>query len=105
MDKNLIYRNGKCYYGQMIDNIPNGRGTLILPSGTKYIGEFINGKRDGNGKCIYIPCRNRNNKKVSSIYCGQWKNDKKHGNGRLDTYDNYGRIKCTVLGYWENGKK
>ncbi len=39
---------------------------------TNFLGEFLNGKRHGDGLFTY------SNK---DIYSGQWKNGKKHGNG------------------------
>ena len=39
----------------------------------KYDGDFVNGKREGNGKYIY---------EDSEYYIGQWLNDKRHGKGK-----------------------
>ncbi len=48
-------------------------GTNFLPKRfTNFLGEFLNGKRHGDGLFTY------SNK---DIYSGQWKNGKKHGNG------------------------
>ena len=50
------------YQGQVKDGKPNGLGVLIYPDGSKYVGEFKNGKwngteydRDGNilSKIVY----------------------------------------------------
>lgn len=43
-----------------------------------YLGNFVNGKRNGEGMFTYV------NK---DIYSGNWKNGKKHGTGTYVYYD------------------
>jgi hypothetical protein len=47
----VVYPNGGKYIGTLNDYDGNldGEGTLIWPSGRKYIGEWARGKRNGNG--------------------------------------------------------
>ena len=44
----------------------HGKGTLSLPNGDVYSGEFVEGKRDGEGECKY------NN---GERYVGMWRNE------------------------------
>jgi radial spoke head protein 1 len=50
----------------------NGTGTFIYPDGSRYEGNFLNGKRSGQGKYTYTN---------GDYYQGEWDNDKKHGQG------------------------
>ena len=61
------------YVGEIGNNQPNGKGTIIYPGGGKYIGEFKDGKYNGQG--TYMDERRK--------YKGGWKNGKKHGHGTL----------------------
>ena len=49
-----------------------GYGVMLWPDGTKYEGEFVNGKMEGKGTKEW-PNGNR--------YEGLWKNDVQHGPG------------------------
>ena len=65
-------------------------GVLYLwENGTKYMGEWKDGKRHGQGNMTYHDGRK---------YVGEWKKDK-HWNG--PEYDKDGKIKGT----WVNGEK
>ena len=50
----------------------------ILPSGEKYEGDFVNGKKHGKGKSSYPDL---------TTYEGDYVNGKKHGYGRLHFND------------------
>lgn len=65
---------------------------LIRISYVIYEGEMDNGVRDGRGVCLY------NN---NTLYEGQWKKNKEHGQGRLMTAD---RKRIIYEGAWEKGK-
>ena len=90
--------NNIIYYGEwdIENNIRHGRGILIWPEGSKYLGYWVNDKAnikgklihsDGdiyegewlddkpNGKGIYL-------NKDGTIYEGEWKNDKQDGKGK-----------------------
>lgn len=60
---------------------PNGRGTITWGNGKQYSGEFINGKRTGNGKYINEYQLDGETHKV--VYIGRWNNDKMDGEGIL----------------------
>ena len=67
--------------------------TKIYPNGEKYIGEFKNGKRHGQGTLEYS---------IWKKYVGEWKDDKRHGQGTLI---NKLYIESTYVGEWINDKK
>ena len=92
------YSNGARYDGQMSLGKPHGIGTMHLPGGGRYVGEFVrgniqgwgkiidedgklmyegqfsNGWRNGTGKAWYL---------TGDFYEGQFKDDKRHGHGEL----------------------
>ncbi len=81
----------------------NGKGTMIYSTGHKYVGEFVEGKRNGNG-IIYMPLdrtlrgRFQRNDPIEGtytrpngmVYNGQWEFRERNGRGILK-YPN-GRI-------------
>ncbi|NJL74524.1 MAG: peptidase C14 caspase catalytic subunit p20 [Saprospiraceae bacterium] len=94
-------------------NCVNGEGTMVYPSGAKYIGSFKDGKIEGKG-ILYFSNGNQ--------YAGEWKNQYRQGKGRMvfengdeyfgDFYENSlqgsGRMKFSngdvYDGEWRNGK-
>ena len=63
------------YVGSINKNgIPDGSGTLSLPDGYKYEGEWRDGERNGRGTYTYTD---------GNLYIGDFKSGKKHGNGLL----------------------
>lgn len=44
---------GTQYKGDMMENLPHGKGTYKFPNGTIYEGEFFKGNFHGEGKLIY----------------------------------------------------
>lgn len=67
--------------------VPQGLGTYIYRNGNTYTGNFIQGKKSGQGKLDYV---NSKTKETEWFYEGEWKEDKKHGFGTLE---------------WKNGSK
>ena len=81
--KKKIYDNGEYYIGEMLNDVPHGKGIKYYKNGNiKYDGEFVNGKYEGNGKYIW---------EDGNYYIGQFLNGKRHGKG-IDYYKN-GNIK------------
>ena len=78
--------NGNKYVGEYIDNKRNGQGTYTWADGDKYVGEYKNGKRHGNGTFIYGP----KSEWAGDKYVGEFKDGKRYGQG---TYT------------WANGEK
>ncbi len=60
--------------GCLAGNCDYGQGTFAYPDGSKYEGQFRNGKPEGNGTFFYV-----NNDR----YEGDFKNGLRHGNGAL----------------------
>jgi hypothetical protein len=54
---------------------PHGHGMRMYTSGTEYIGEFVDGARQGHGVLKYADGAGK--------YEGQWKGNKRHGHGKL----------------------
>jgi len=116
---NYYYKDGSIFIGKFKDNEKDGIGRMsylgrgdyhginFLPKRfTNFLGEFLNGKRHGDGLFTY------SNK---DIYSGQWKNGKKHGNGTYIFAKKGGDMKVFVLliqivivkklkGRWDEGQ-
>jgi hypothetical protein len=71
------WKSGDKYVGEWKDGSRTGKGTYYWSDGQKYVGEFLNSKRHGLGIATYP--ENDTNNRVS--YDGEWKEDKKSGNG------------------------
>jgi SH3-like domain-containing protein len=54
----------------------NGQGTVVLPDGRRYVGEFREGIRSGRGLMTFPD---------GTKYLGDWQNDKPHGQGTLSS--------------------
>ena len=54
-------------------NLMDGQGEFVWPNGDRYIGQYINGKRNGLGDMEYGD---------GDIYRGAWRNGQYHGQGR-----------------------
>ena len=68
----LTYSNGDKYVGEFKDGKRNGQGTFLFPSGDKYVGEYKDDKRNGQGTYT-----NANGDK----YVGEFKDGKRNGQG------------------------
>ena len=77
----LSLPDGNKYEGEWKDGERNGRGTYTYHDGSQYIGDFKSGKKHGQGLFIF-PNGNK--------YEGEWKDENRHGKG---TYT------------WANGEK
>jgi len=86
------FPSGNKYVGEYKNDKRNGQGTFTFPkSGNKYVGEFKNGRFHGQGTFTFSKSGNK--------YIGEFKNDKRNGQGAF-TFAN-GTVK---EGIWENGK-
>ena len=111
--KEEIYRNGNLYFGQFLNDKPNGFGTLIDKHGGKYIGQWKNGKMHGQGKYIWGPKSKKKilfifkakSKKSGDKYIGQWKNGEMHGHGSYIWGPNSKKSGYKYIGEWVNSKK
>lgn len=94
--KGVMRWEHELYEGGWSKGIPNGKGTYtwvqtvdengvdldVRVVGTEviekclnnqYVGDFVDGRREGNGRFFYAS---------GAIYSGEWKNNKKHGSGK-----------------------
>lgn len=67
------FADGSTYIGEWLSGTMNGNGKYVATDGEIYEGEFLNGRRDGVGKASYID---------GSTYDGYWKDDLYHGEGK-----------------------
>ncbi len=67
-----VWNSGDKYVGEWKNDNRTGQGTYIHSSGEKYIGEFLNNKRNGQGYNTWAD---------GSKYVGQYKDNKRHGRG------------------------
>jgi hypothetical protein len=90
--------DGECTEG----DCENGKGTKVYPDDSKYIGEFKNGRRGGQGEWSDNLRHGKGTDTFSNgvIYEGEWAFDKRHGQGTL-TMPDLG----TYVGEWNEGKK
>ena len=96
--------NGDVFEGRFEDGLINGKGIFLDENKNKYIGDFINMKRWGNGKWI--------TKKI--LYEGEFYNNEMNGNGKIKFFKSgieyIGTFKNNQIdGYgifkWINGDK
>jgi len=82
---------GKNVTGCIKGDCENGQGTYIYDSGSKYVGEWKDGKLNGQGTMTWAN---------GDKYVGEWKDGKKNGQGTL-TYPSGGKY----VGEFKDGKK
>lgn len=76
------------YYGDVdADGKPNGKGTAMYADDTYYFGDFVHGKREGNGYWMRFYYNSKNEysmkgKITMHSYSGGWKNDLPDGSGQ-----------------------
>ena len=94
--------NGNIYEGYFKNGLRHGEGLMEYTKqrGTvadgKYQGEWVEGKYNGRGKEKY---------KNGNIYEGQFKNDKRHGKGRMEYALRAGaKFEGYYEGEWVNGE-
>ena len=74
----LTFANGEKYVGEYKDGKNNGQGTYTYPDGRKYVGEWKDSKKNGQGTFTFLDGRK---------YVGEWKDGKNNGLGAF-TYAN-----------------
>ena len=107
-----IYTNGNSYFGQFLNNQPNGFGTLIDIYGDKYIGQWKNGEMNGQGTYIWGPKSKKKilfifkskSKRSGDKYIGQWKNGEMNGQGTYIWGPNSKKNGDRYVGQWMNGE-
>ena len=90
-----IMENGSRYVGEWEDGKKHGQGTYTSGKGEregdKYVGDWKDGKRTGQGTYTW----SNGNK-----YIGEWKDGKRTGQGTLTFPDG-----TKYVGEWKNGKE
>ena len=76
--------------GEIKNGLPNGQGRYYQIAGWKYVGEWKDGKKHGQGTYTYLDDFGK--------YVGEYKNDKRHGQGTY--YQGEGPFK----GEWYEGE-
>ena len=87
---NFYNENGERYIGQLVNGKKNGNGIIYYVSGNRYEGDWKNDKKEGKG-ILYLNDGER--------YEGDWKNDKKEGKGIF-----YFKNGDKYEGDWKNNK-
>jgi len=82
---------GTKYVGEWKDGKMHGHGTFTLPDGEKYVGEFKDGLPHGRGTSTWPD---------GLKYVGEWKDDKMHGQGTFTLPDG-----TKYAGEWNDGKR
>jgi hypothetical protein len=83
---------GEKYVGEYRNGKPNGQFTVTYANGDKYVGEFRDGKRNGQGTYTWAKSGNK--------YVGEYRNGKK----KQGTYT-WAKSGNKYVGEWRNGKK
>ena len=89
-DKEDYFTDNK-YEGEIENGEPNGNGIWTQCDGATYVGQFVNGLREGIGTFTW----DDRGDELESVYQGEYNNNRRHGKGKR-TYGN-GSI---VEGYW-----
>lgn len=84
----VVLPDGRRYVGEFKEGIRAGRGLMTFPDGTKYLGDWQKDKPHGQGT-------------LSSVgkfeYAGEFANGVRHGQGTLETVDGK-----RYVGQWQN---
>ena len=67
------------YEGEIENGKPHGNGTWIQSDGGTYVGQYINGRREGIGKFTW----SKNSPVSGKSYEGEWKDNKQDGKGKI----------------------
>ena len=70
--KEQKFTDGSRYVGEFVDGKRHGKGTNYFPDGTRYDGEWKNGYMNGYGVCVYAD---------GEKYEGEWADGKRNGQG------------------------
>ena len=68
----LTFASGNKYVGEWKDDKKNGQGTETLADGSKYVGEYKDGRWNGQGTYNYVR---------GAEYVGEWKDGSRNGQG------------------------
>ena len=74
-----VYFTDHKYEGEIVDGKPHGNGTWEMGNGAVYVGQWVNGCREGLGTFTW----SKYGPASGQSYEGQWKNNKRHGKGKM----------------------
>jgi len=77
-DKRGYYNDHK-YEGEIENGKPNGNGTWEMGNGATYVGQWVNGLREGLGTFTW----SEKSPESGKSYEGEYKNNRRHGKGKL----------------------
>ena len=79
----VIFHSGDKYVGEWKDGRQDGEGSYTYSTG-KYVGEWKNGRQEGFGTSTYNLPKKRDNNKVYVVkYIGEWKDGRQDGEGTI----------------------
>jgi hypothetical protein len=76
-DKNCYFNDNK-YEGDIENGKPHGNGTWTQSDGATYVGQWVNGLREGLGTFTW----SEKSPQSGKSYEGEYKNNKRHGTGK-----------------------
>ena len=88
--------DGWKYVGEYRDGKKNGQGTLTWPDGDKYVGEWRDNKRNGQGTLTWPD---------GDKYVGEWRDDKRNGQGTYSWGVNSKWAGDTYFGEWRDNNR
>ncbi|HFA50652.1 MAG TPA: peptidase C14 caspase catalytic subunit p20 [Bacteroidetes bacterium] len=88
------YANGNRYVGDFAEGRPNGNGILYCSNGNKYLGHWEDSYRQGRGKFLF---------REGHVYVGQFRRNMFHGEGTM-SYANGDRYEGRWEGNLPNGQ-
>ena len=88
--KEQKFTDGSRYVGEFVNGKRHGKGTNYFPDGARYDGDWKNGYMNGHGVCVYAD---------GEKYEGEWKDGKRNGQG-THIYKNGAKY----VGNWVNDK-
>ncbi|KAI3364892.1 hypothetical protein L3Q82_001075 [Scortum barcoo] len=87
----IASRSGARYIGDYYQNMKHGQGTFYYPDGSRYEGSWVEGLRQGHGVYTYPN---------GDKYDGEWLHHMRHGQGIYHYHQTGSKYK----GSWVNGK-
>lgn len=91
------FPDGREYVGEILENLPNGKGSMTFANGDVYEGMWKDGNMEGIGTYRFYDL---NKDKFTSEYVGSFRNNKIDGEGKQTFPD-----KSVYIGTWQNGMR
>ena len=111
-DESITFPDGSRYVGEFKDGKRHGQGTYTWYDPfnkdyeNKYVGQWKDDKQSGQGTWTLTCVFTLKWKELHAKYVGQWKDGKKHGQGTYTWYDPFNKdYENKYVGQWENDQK